>query len=290
MPGTPTLPALAEFNVRGESGAPLVREYTKDPSSALTIRRGDFVKQVAGGLIQRATPADTALLGISLDYEDYSAYVAREIPLPPNILDSSGRPKLRIAVASPLNTFTGVASGTATQSIVAKTCDLQHRLASPTPTVTPQGTTGATTHNYKIVALNIVGKAVAGSTGQTTSGNATLDGTNFNRVTWASVVDATAYEIWYDIGSSVFSYIGIVYAGSTLQFDDKGSTLVPRLGGTISAVANSGWFINPGATSTVVVQIQKIIQLPNRGVGSALATVEFQIPAGKSQFLGVSGS
>ena len=55
------------------------------------------------------------------------------------------------------------------------------------PTVTPQGTTGAVTYDYKVVAVNENGeKTLVSSAGQTTTGNATLGLINFNRVTWTA--------------------------------------------------------------------------------------------------------
>src|SRR6266496_1452724 len=65
------------------------------------------------------------------------------------------------------------------------------------PTVVPQGTPGAATWSYKIVAKQASGvHSAASSAGTTTTGNATLSSTNFNRITWSVVAGATSYDVY----------------------------------------------------------------------------------------------
>ena len=65
-------------------------------------------------------------------------------------------------------------------------------LATPgSITVTPQGTSGAATWTYVLVAINATGTTEAGAASSTTTGNATLNGTNYNRLTWTAVTNAT---------------------------------------------------------------------------------------------------
>jgi hypothetical protein len=70
------------------------------------------------------------------------------------------------------------------------------------PTVAPQGAAGAVTYGYKIVAYLGDGTShtAAGPEGTTTTGNATLDVTNFNRLTWAAVANAQTYHIYRTTG------------------------------------------------------------------------------------------
>jgi hypothetical protein len=92
------------------------------------------------------------------------------------------------------------------------------------PTVTPQGTTGGNTYRYQIVARNSSGVTVGGTGGQTTSGNAALSATNFNRVTWSAVTGAESYDVYGRTqadGSTLFIKNVV---GTT--FDDDG-TLTP---------------------------------------------------------------
>lgn len=88
------------------------------------------------------------------------------------------------------------------------------------PTVTPQGTPGGTTYSYKITALNARGETVASSAGTTSTGNATLNGSNFNRLTWSAVTGAVAYRIYGRTSGNEF-YMATV--GAVLQYDDQGA-------------------------------------------------------------------
>ena len=85
--------------------------------------------------------------------------------------------------------------------------------------VTPVGTTGATTYGYRICALNSAGTTLASTTVTTTTGNATLTTSNFNRVTWDRVEEATSYQIYGRTSGSELSM------GNTtgLHFDDTGT-------------------------------------------------------------------
>jgi hypothetical protein len=64
------------------------------------------------------------------------------------------------------------------------------------PTVSNVGTGGAVTYSYRITALSGIGETTAGTAGTTATGNATLDGTNYNRVTWTAVTGATGYKVY----------------------------------------------------------------------------------------------
>jgi hypothetical protein len=93
------------------------------------------------------------------------------------------------------------------------------------PTVTPQGTPGSTTWGYKITAFSESGETLASIEGQTTTGAATLDDTNFNRITWDSVDGATKYGVYRSTAGGTPSSTGElaeVIGTHTLQFDDTG--------------------------------------------------------------------
>ena len=93
------------------------------------------------------------------------------------------------------------------------------------PTVTPQGTSGSTTWGYKITAFSESGETLASTEGQTTTGNATLNSTNFNRITWSAVTGAIKYGIYRSTAGGTPSTTGAlveVQATATLQFDDTG--------------------------------------------------------------------
>ena len=97
-------------------------------------------------------------------------------------------------------------------------------IATPSaPTITPQGTTGASTWTYKIEALNRDQTSIASAAGSTTTGNATLSSTNFNRLTWTAVTGATAYRIYRTVAATSPTTLGVIaIVGSVLQLDDTG--------------------------------------------------------------------
>ena len=91
-------------------------------------------------------------------------------------------------------------------------------------TVTPQGTSGAATWTYKLVAINANGTTEAGAASSTTTGNATLDGTNYNRLTWTAVTNATGYWIYRTaVGTSPTTTGRITVLGAVTTYDDQGA-------------------------------------------------------------------
>jgi hypothetical protein len=99
-------------------------------------------------------------------------------------------------------------------------------ITAPTPTVTPQGTTGAATWTYRLVALDADGHVSAvGTAGSTATGNATLTGVNFNRITWTDpsgdVASIRIYRTAVGTSPTTTGLIGTVLAG-VQTFDDTG--------------------------------------------------------------------
>jgi len=88
------------------------------------------------------------------------------------------------------------------------------------PTVTPQGTTGGTSYSYRIAAIDAYGKTLASTAGTTSTGNATLNGTNFNRVTWSAVTGATGYKVY---GRASGSELLLATLGAVTTYDDTGA-------------------------------------------------------------------
>lgn len=86
------------------------------------------------------------------------------------------------------------------------------------PTVVPQGTAGTTTYSYYFVARGAVHNE--SPTGTTVTGNATLTGGNFNRITWAAVAGATGYDVIRVTGHTTQGKIASNIGG--LTFDDTG--------------------------------------------------------------------
>lgn len=127
------------------------------------------------------------------------------------------------------------------------------QLATPgAPTVTPQGTTGATTYGYKIVARTTGGQTAASSEDTTTTGNATLSATDFNRLTWAAIEGANGYDVYRTTGGATQGKINASLVASP-TFDDTGllgSGAAPTTNttGAFAAVGSGGDVDGPASS------------------------------------------
>jgi hypothetical protein len=119
-----------------------------------------------------------------------------------------------LAVASYPSNLHNLAFAGATLSVT--------NLAAPSAglTVTPQGTPGAVQYNYKITTINAQGESTVSASVNTTTGNATLNGTNFNRVTWTAVSGASGYNVYGRPATSggIYKFLGTT---ATTQYDDQ---------------------------------------------------------------------
>jgi len=78
----------------------------------------------------------------------------------------------------------------------------------PGLTVTPTGTTGATTYKYVATAVTESGETIPCSEVTSTSGNATLSETNYNALSWTEVDDAASYNVYRTYGGTTTGLIG----------------------------------------------------------------------------------
>lgn len=120
-------------------------------------------------------------------------------------------------------------------------------------TVTPQGTAGAVTWTYKLVAVNATGTTEAGAASSTTTGNATLNGTNYNRLTWTAVTDATGYWIYRTaVGTSPTTTGRIATLGAVTTYDDQGTAG----DSTTAPTANSSGLTSPFWSSAELIGLE----------------------------------
>lgn len=127
---------------------------------------------------------------------------------------------------------------------------LDQVLATPAqPTVANIGTAGSTSYSYRIVALKGTAVTLPSTVRTTTTGNATLDTTNFNRITWTAVAGATGYRVYRTASAGTPSSTGIISTivrGDTLTLDDTGlagdSGSVP----TVNNTSNIMYILQPG--------------------------------------------
>jgi hypothetical protein len=88
------------------------------------------------------------------------------------------------------------------------------------PLVSQQGTTGATTYTYKIVARNATGTTEASQATTITNGNASLSVSNYNQLTWTAVPYASSYDVYRTVGGATTGKI--VSATTSTTANDTG--------------------------------------------------------------------
>lgn len=92
-------------------------------------------------------------------------------------------------------------------------------LSAPTVSVSNIGSTGATTYGYRVSAINSVGETLASSTVTTSTGNSSLSGSNYNRISWSRVIGATGYKVY---GRTSGSELLMATVTTANHFDDTG--------------------------------------------------------------------
>jgi hypothetical protein len=94
------------------------------------------------------------------------------------------------------------------------------------PAITPEGASGAAAWSYKVVAVKANGSfSAASAEGTTDVGNADLDDTNFNRLTWVAVPSADLpifYRIYRTAHGTTPSTDGLIGVATGTTFDDTG--------------------------------------------------------------------
>jgi hypothetical protein len=129
-------------------------------------------------------------------------------------------------------------------------------LATPVaPTVASVGAAGTTTYTYKYTAVNATGESIASAANAAfATGNAVLDGTNFNRLTLTAVTGAVQYNVYGRLAGDAYKFLG---STTTTTYDDK--NIVAPTGATAPAAAT-------GASFNVI--IPSLRQGPSGGANS----------------------
>ena len=95
-------------------------------------------------------------------------------------------------------------------------------LATPgAPSVTPQGTPGSQSWSYRVLACNLIGCTAASPSGTTVTGAATLNTTDFNRMSVAAVPGALSYR-WYRWQGDSEWADGMIAVTTPPHLDDTG--------------------------------------------------------------------
>lgn len=91
------------------------------------------------------------------------------------------------------------------------------------PAIAIQGTPGTTGYGWALVAVDADGlRSLISETATTTTGPATLNGTDFARLTWAAAENAATYEIHRVESSGSPATLGLIGTTALLTFDDTG--------------------------------------------------------------------
>lgn len=132
-------------------------------------------------------------------------------------------------ISSPIPSPTGPANripaiiGEGSLTFTVNEKDTRLALATPAaPVITNAGTPGAATWSYKITAVNAAGETFESPTGSTTTGNTTLDVTNYNVITWAAVPGAASYNVYRTVSGGTPSSLGLIGNVVGLSLNDTG--------------------------------------------------------------------
>lgn len=195
-----------------------------DTVNAIWVGFAAVAANIQGTPVTDAVPADGQLLGYDAD-TDTIVWVPAAIP---DIITAIGQIIVGNASGDPAvlavgdigqmlgNDGTGAL---AWQWPVYRAVALVGLNTPTAPTVTPQGTPGSTSYSYYVIAEDARGyKTLASSAGSTSTGNATLNGTNFNRITWPRILGAVKYHV---LKTNTSTKLGEV-TEPTRQLDDTG--------------------------------------------------------------------
>jgi hypothetical protein len=190
-----------------------------------------------------ATVATTAVVSGGVNAETQAAYLNR---LSAELQLLAPRPILAADYAAMAENVAGVFRAMAIDNLnPGRTIvDGVITLSSPTllsllqppliPTVTPVGTAGSTTWAYKITTVNGLGETTVSPSGQTTTGNATLSGTNFNQLSW---VDPSEIVPGGQIGAGIGPWVAY---NSAAPLVDLTTAPPPGVPGNSLKIATTG--------------------------------------------------
>ena len=168
--------------------------------------------------------------------------------------DVSVQSGLSVTGAAQIGGDFGVAGNTDFQGAISVTGGVTgglviNSLTTPSaPTVTPQGTTGAISYSYAITAISATGgETLASTVGSTATGNATLNNSNYNLITWSPVAGAASYKVYRTASAGAPSSIGLIGSISGTAFNDTGIAA----SGSTPTIDTTGNFTVNGSQTTL---------------------------------------
>lgn len=137
--------------------------------------------------------------------------------------------------------FLATVPSTGTSNVRIAYRDLHVYMFPPTDVVVGQaGTAGATTYSYVVTATDSSGETLESNTATISTGNASLDLSNYNTITWEPVFGATGYVVYRTVGPTTgkvgtttaptvtLNDVGIVDASSSAPSSDSTATTVEQ--------------------------------------------------------------
>lgn len=120
----------------------------------------------------------------------------------------------------------GINTKTITTSLTLQGGMSNTQLPAPgQPSVGRVGTGGTSTYGYKVTALDGTGETLPSTERVITNGNAILDGTNYNTVSWTEVPGAVQYKVYRNTSNGSPATTGLVATvtgGANITFNDTG--------------------------------------------------------------------
>lgn len=141
------------------------------------------------------------------------------------------------------------------------------------PAVAVVGTPGVTTYTYEVTALDGTGETLPSSTTSNTTGNATLNTTNYNAVTWGLVPGALSYNVYRTAGGAAQGLIGNVLAGQALQLNDTA-----LVAGAAAPAANTTGQLQVNGAAVVAGATTLTGDVTGSGSGSIATTLANPVP------------
>lgn len=225
----------------------------------------------ANGVWARGVAGYTTIRVVFTTYTSGTAVVRRRLSTLASTGSSGGLDNVTANTSSPL---TGNGTGGDPITLASGFQVIRTPLPMPgAPSVVVQGTPGSTVYHYQIVAKNASGTTPAGRFSTTTNGAATLNGTDFNRLTWSAVTGAASYDVYRIEGGPSLGKIATSLVALTL--DDTGlagdTTEPPTVDTTGSHVPGSMYQAVRWLTDTQIkAQASLVVIIPAQGANTII--------------------
>ena len=165
-----------------------------------------------------------------------------------------------------------IGASSATASLTLQGGLVNSQLPAPTlsSTVTNVGTAGGTTYRYQVTALDGTGETTGSSIQQTTTGNATLSGTNYNTITWTQVGGAVQYKIYRCTGAACTPALLATVSGNNVTYNDQANG---SPSGAVPSSNTTGGFTIAGALQGVGATFSSTLQVTGAATLTGGATI-----------------